>query len=114
MKVICATAALLAAFDMVAGYSSAANRHAALRARFIDLESAMLKGASDDWREWQLARLAIERDEPPIYRALDLLCYNELCLSEGTQRPEGQPRLKFHQRLTRHFFPWADLAIRCE
>jgi hypothetical protein len=85
-----------------------------LRGRFIDLEAAILKGddTPENWRDWQIARLQIERDEPPIYRALDLLCYNEQCRSEGARRPEGQPRLKLHQRLTCHFYPWSDMAIR--
>lgn len=82
-----ALAAILAALDMVVGYSARANLHAGLRVRFVDLEIAILAGDLDalTWQAHRQARLVIERDEPPIYRALDLLCHNELCQAEGSE-----------------------------
>lgn len=103
-------AALLAASDVVVGYSSRANQHLGLKARFVDLEMAILKGdeTSEVWTEHHLVRLGIERDEPPIYRALDLLCHNELLRAEGCDASKLVV-LTDPQRWTRHFFHWPDI-----
>jgi hypothetical protein len=110
MKWIGLMAALFSVFDMVIGYSASGNRHAELRARFIDLEKDILQwdGRLETWDSYRIARLEIERDEPPIYRALDLLCYREICLAEGTA-PQKMPSVGFYQRITSHIFPWASI-----
>lgn len=102
-------AALLAAIDMVVGYASRASLHRDLKQRFVDLEMDVLaRGDSPEvWTAHRLARLAIERDEPPIYRALDLLCYNELLIAEGCD-PAKLVALKKWQRWTRHLLHWPD------
>jgi len=103
-------AALLASLDMVVGYAARASQHRDLKRRFVDLEMAILGG--DDmpevWTTHRLARLAIERDEPPIYRALDLLCHNEMLLAEGGKTADLIV-LKRSQRWTRHLFHWPDI-----
>jgi hypothetical protein len=103
-------AALLAALDVVVGYASRANQHRDLKTRFVDLEMAILKGdeTPEVWTEHQLARLAIERDEPPVYRALDLLCRNELSRAEGCNA-SNLVVLKAPQRWTCHLFHWSDI-----
>ncbi len=103
-------AALLAAFDMVVGYGARAALHRDLKRRFADLEIAMMRGGLDEeaWREHQIQRLAIERDEPPVYRALDLLCHNEQLAAEGSKEPPA--KVSPWQRYTSQLLLWPDLG----
>lgn len=111
LMALAVVAAVLASLDMVVGYAARAGQHRDLKARFVDLEMVMLKGGDSaaDWTPHQLARLGIERDEPPIYRALDLLCHNELARAEGCPAPD-QAHVSAWQRWTRHVFHWPDLS----
>lgn len=106
-------AAVLAAFDFVVGYAKAGALHRTLKSRFGLLELAILQGDSTEaaWGQHQAERLKIEQDEPAVYRALDLACYNELL------EPEGHGRDSKHRRpigripyLTRHFLHWPHIA----
>jgi hypothetical protein len=108
LTVIGVAAAVLAAADMVANHSASANRHEQLRGRFIELELALLADPDDTGRH-QRARLAIERDEPPIYRALDALCHNELALAGGYGE-EYLHRVGPLPRLTSQWLQWSDIA----
>lgn len=110
-----AAAALLAAFDMVVGYSAWARRHHDLKTRFCALEIDMLSGdlAPEIWQGFGIRRLQIERDEPPIYRALDLLCRDELLVAEGITRdkaPKEFSCLGWWQRWTSQIWHWSDVA----
>lgn len=113
---IASVAAVLSAWDMVVGYASKAELHRSLKTRFGDLEIEILKGddTADTWKEHRLQRLRIEQAEPPIYRALDLLCHNELLKADGfTNHGEDAghfAKLGFVQRTTKHIFHWADLT----
>ena len=82
---LAAIAALFSAFDIVIGYAAKAGQHRDLKARFAALEIAIVTGNADaaTWQAHHTERLRIEQDEPPIYRALDLLCHNELMRAEG-------------------------------
>lgn len=111
MVALSTAAALLAAADMVLGYSRRAALHADLRKRFADLEIAMVtEGASNlEWQGYRRTRLLIEKDEPPIYKALDLLCHNELLVAQGhsrTKRPEEFANVNWLQRLTCQIWRW--------
>lgn len=108
-------AALFSALDMVIGYANQANLHSQLRGRFADLEIAMVTGSNDEnvWLEYQRQRLLIEKDEPAIYMALDLLCRNELLIAEGFNqktKPENFFRLNAWHRLTRNFWRWENIT----
>lgn len=110
-----AVAAVLAAADMVVGFSAAAAAHRVLRSRFAELEIDIFSGGSDEdcWKAHRVKRLGIERDEPPVYRALDLLCHNELAAADGWKRkeyPEHFSTLTPWQRFTCHFLMWPDLG----
>ncbi len=107
-------AALLVAWDMVVNYAAKAGLHRELRRRFGVLEMAMLSGDLEDgtWQEHHLERLRIEQDEPPVYRALDLLCRNELLRAEGISNPAHRARVSGWQKATRHLLHWADLSAR--
>lgn len=105
-------AALLSTWDIVVGYAGKAGLHKDLKARFGALEMAIAAGDNtpDVWRKYQIERLRIEQDEPPVFRALDVLCHNELLLAEGVKSSEHFARLNRWQRATRHFFHWPDHA----
>lgn len=110
LQAIGAVAAVLAALDMVVGYAAKANLHADLRVRFVDLEIAMLSGGLEEetWQKYLRTRLEIERDEPPVYRALDLLCHNEVCKAEGVR---ANATVSSFQRMTSHLFTWSDISV---
>lgn len=110
LMTLAVVAALLAALDLVVGYAARASQHRDLKGRFVDLEMAILSGdeTPEVWTAHRLARLAIERDEPPIYRALDLLCHNEVLLAEGGKTADLVVLRKW-QRRTRHLFHWPDI-----
>jgi hypothetical protein len=81
--------------------------HSRLRQRFADLQIDLLKAGAtptdaqlDDLQE---QRLLIERDEPPVYRMLDLLTHNELCQAGSYDDLYYIPWLK---RVTAHFLHW--------
>jgi len=114
MLAIALVAALLSAVDMVVGYSTKAGMHLDLKRRFGVLEMAIVAGdaAPATWTAHMTTRLAIEQDEPPIYRALDLLCHNEVSAACGIDRektPGAYSEVSAWQRTTRHLFHWADL-----
>ena len=108
-------AALLSAWDIVVGYAGKSGLHKDLKTRFGALEMDMMSGdnASETWKRYQIERLRIEQDEPPIFRALDLLCHNELLIAEGFDRNDKShfEQLSPWQRATRHIFHWADHAV---
>lgn len=104
-------AALLAAADMVLGYSRRATLHTDLRKRFADLEIEMLKGdaAPETWQTYRLERLLIEKDEPAIYKVLDALCRNELLIAQGfslQKNPEHFANIGCLQRWTCQILRW--------
>ena len=63
-----------------------ARLHSELARKFIELEQKMILTPSpdeSDLSQFKAQKLAIEVDEPPIHRVLDLLCRNEMILAEG-------------------------------
>lgn len=107
-------AALLAAIDMVIGYSKHASLHSSLRERFANLEIEMVSGPDDGdcWLGYHKERLLIEKDEPAIYQVLDGLCRNELLVAEGFSKkdtPEHFFKSGFWQRWTAQLFRWENL-----
>jgi hypothetical protein len=112
LQLIGVGAAVLAAFDMVVGYAKHASQHEDLKCRFIDLERDMLSCDSDTCQigKFQATRLEIERDEPPVYRALDLLCHNELMAAEGSKEPPF--KVSKFEAFTSHILHWPNIASR--
>lgn len=105
--------ALLAAFDLVIGYSRMADCHRNLSRRFSCLEQDM--GDSDvaeaDLKKFTRERLEIEKDEPPIYRALDVLCDAETCRAFGCA-DERMIVLSGFEAMTANWYRWTSLAYR--
>lgn len=94
--------------DLVVGTSRMAHLHSDLGRRFIDLEKQMvLQGTAtgDSLKQICAARLDIEKDEPPVKRALDVLCYNELVYAMGYDEKYYR-RVGFFKRLTAHIWNW--------
>lgn len=105
--------AVLAATDMVLNYSAKAQQHQSLKQRFIALEQAIVQGDASDatWQAHQAQRLSIEHDEPPVYRALDALCYLQLCRADGAELPAYVKRLSLWQKLTCQVLHWPQIAV---
>ncbi len=106
-------AALIAATDMVINYASLADLHRNLKSRFCELEKAMLAGdtSKEKWKAHQLERLTIEQDEPPVFRALDILCRNEVAIAHNLAASEVF-EMGMWPTLTCHFYSWPDIAKR--
>ncbi len=77
--------AAASALDLAVDTGSRARLHADLRRRFVALESAMIGEEPDAGKlaRFTRERLAIEQDEPPVVRTLDILCHNELVRALG-------------------------------
>lgn len=86
----------------------AARLHAKLRQSFCDLEARLIDLGEVDLHDAMLRRIkadraVVERDEPTVLDALDLICHNEQCAADGWQPgacgPTGQP-------VYRDIHPW--------
>ena len=107
-------AVFLSACDLVIGYASKSNLHFKLRDRFSDLElDVREKGLqSFDLNTVRRLRVEIEKDEPPVYCALDAMCYNEVVRAtfKKSEYKDYLIDIKFRHRLTRHLFQWKSLS----
>lgn len=114
LNTIAFISAVLAAWDVVIGYSSKITLHHDLKRRFSELEMKIVaeKKESAFWGTLENERALIERDEPPIYRALDLLCHNELLVAEGfggKGKADDWREICWFQRLTSQFLRWPNI-----
>jgi len=77
--------AALSVIDLIADPAGFARLHNDLKRRFISLERKMVEAdkSKSNVKAFTAARLAIEADEPPVLRVLDLLCHNEMCRAMG-------------------------------
>lgn len=101
--------ALIGLHTAVARPASMAALHAQLKQRFVDLRIKLAKAVepeADELRALEVERLEIEREEPPIYRALDLVCHNELALAQGVKDPMHVYRLPFVMRVSAGVWRW--------
>ncbi len=114
LKLIGLVAAVFSSADIVVGYAANENLHSRLRQRFCDLEMAVVAG-SGTIHSFMADRLRIEQDEPPVYRALDLLCMNEELIAQGYSRADAEDLqhfsdLEWYQSLTANLYRWPDIA----
>ena len=116
MVALAVIAALLSTWDIVVGYAVKATLHRDLKQKYGALEISILSGLDDaeTWQSYQLERLRIEQDEPPVFRALDILCHNELLAAEGFKSDANRSThfypLNGWQRTTRHLLHWANIV----
>lgn len=110
-KIVAGLGALMSAFDLLVGFARSADLHRSLKRRFIELEKRCI--GDFDAEAMVQERLTIEADEPPIYRALQLLCTRELAIAENidpTDYPAGYVTLPWYMRSTANWLHWPDAA----
>ena len=74
--------------------------------RFMELAAEMAAVVSPDestYNIWEQKRLYIEIDEPPVYRALDISCHNEVIQARGLD-PLYKAPLSRWQRIMKQWF----------
>lgn len=79
-----ATVTVFSAINLVVGSSQRARTHFDFARKFFELEREMnlvTKVSDESLRTITSERLSIEKDEPPVLRVLDSICYNEQILS---------------------------------
>lgn len=98
--------------DLLIGFSNRVWHYTTLKRRFGELEKNIITGDErDDMAPLEAQRLEIEKDEPPILRALDILCHNELAQSmEETN--ENIYKVNFVQRITAQLFTWPNIQAQ--
>ncbi len=110
LRVLAGLGAFFTAWDLVIGYARRADMHRNLRRRFILLQADMTGAELYDEKVLASAerrRLQIEADEPQAYRALDVLCHNELC--RATDRPGCDMfKVPFSLKITANLLRWND------
>lgn len=101
---------ILAALDLVIGTAQMARLHNDLRRRFLDLEKRLCGAGELDAPQLDALtreRLDIEADEPPVLRALDTICHNDLLRASGYPRESGTyVPLNWYQRCTAQLINW--------
>jgi hypothetical protein len=101
-QVLAVLAALFSVGDLVIGFSSHADTHRDLKRQFTDLERRLL--AHEPLAGIEQDRVVVEADEPPIYRALDVLCHNALCVAIG--RRDDLKTMPWFMALTANWIHW--------
>lgn len=71
--------AALNAYDLVTGISAKARQHDSLYRRYVELDEQIVRADENkgQLRQWEAELLRIERDEPPMFRAVYTMCQNE-------------------------------------
>lgn len=108
LALIAALVSAVSAIDIISRNAENAWKHADLKKRFISLESKQLKTdttKNDSLPSLVRTRLQIESEEPPVHRALDIMCHNELLQAMG-HKPDPNGKLSFFKRFTAHWFLW--------
>lgn len=109
-----AVVSIFAAINLVIGSSQRSRNHFDLSKSFVDLESKMIKEpvpSEQLLREVTSLRLSVEKDEPPVLRVLDSICYNEQLLA--MDYPVNQMiKISFCQNLFAQFFDWRASTLR--
>lgn len=92
LMVFASLVAVLSYINLIMRSAEMAALHANLRQRFFVLQISLLEISSEETptaedrkliKSIHRERLLIEKDEPPPFRILDLMCHNELCLAQG-------------------------------
>lgn len=110
LQVLAGLGAFFSAWDLVIGYARRADMHRNLRRRFTLLQADLTGADQNDDKALISAerrRLQIEAEEPQAYRALDVLCHNELCRALGKPGCDMQ-RVPFFLKVTANLLRWND------
>ncbi len=97
--ILSAIVALCNIVDISINFSDKLVLHKSLKEKFINLE---IYAHSDNANAKELKRkiLAVEQEEPPIYRALDVLCHNEIVQAHGYDMNKNWYPVNMWYRLT--------------
>ena len=107
-------AMLLFLVYLLFAFSRCASHHLSLKQKFGGLEQAIIRSDSEnDVAEFAARRLEIEKDEPPIRKALDLLCHNELAKSQ-VETQHSIYKVTHFQRWTAQIFSWPNIQVELE
>ena len=116
VKWFAALAAILGAFDLVIGYGHRANQHRDLKRRFCVLERKLIQAdPQQNVQQLKVERSEIEADEPPVFRALDAQCHNEMCAAMGYSRTKPDEschyrKIPWFKRATANWIHWPNLG----
>jgi hypothetical protein len=114
VKVFAAVAAVFGIFDLVYGFSHRANQHRDFKRRFCALErDVTFAKSAETVVAGQLKRMEIDAEEPPIFRALDAMCYNETLIARDWSPGLPMPSLikvPLYQRWTARWVRWEDAS----
>ncbi len=102
---------ITSAIDLIIGTTTKAWQHADLKRKFIELEKKQLIAKKVDdklLKVLQGERLIIEADEPPIYRALDIICYNDVVYAEYATNKVADKlhKIPLYKKLTANIIMW--------
>jgi hypothetical protein len=108
--------ALISGLDLVLGFAKMERTHYELRRRFYDLLGTMQTVVTAEaFVNATRERFNIEKDEPPVFRALDIACHNELMRAQGKLKSDPKYTAHYYdidwfQRLTKHLSKWESMA----
>lgn len=101
---------LLGILDLVIGTTQKARLHNTLAGKFLDLEKRMIREGVSCLDDVKLARLEIEKEEPPILDVLNIICHNEVMKAQ--EYSTGQlAKIGWFQRLVANLFDFRPHAI---
>jgi hypothetical protein len=110
--------AAIGAAQLVFDFAGRAKNHELLQKRYYDLLGRMhetLAPTDEQCASMMAEILRISGEEPPTYRALDAVTYNEALDSiYGDERSAYRLRIEWWQSLTRHVIPYNGTAFRTE
>lgn len=103
-----AVVTIFSAINLVVGSSQRSRSHFDFAKSFVELETKMIAivaPTEQQLREITAQRLSIEKDEPPVLRVLDCICYNEQLLAMDFSTDQ-MIKISFFQRMVAQFFDW--------
>ena len=108
-------AAIIAAADLVVGFSYKARDHYALYKDFAKLAqdiSTAQAPFSEKLPEWRLRRMEIELEEPPVYWALEASCYNEVLHAWDWDKSQAVQIPLWH-KIFMHWWRFENFGMGC-
>lgn len=109
-----AVVTIFSALNLVVGSSRRAREHFDFARKFFELEQKLIsipEVSEMVLREITVERLSIEKDEPPVLRVLDSICYNDQLLSMDYP-PDQMVVIGFWQRQLSQFMDFRADKLR--
>lgn len=95
---------LISTIDISVGFSKKVDLYDNLQRRFTSLliDITVKSHTEDNLKKWEIERLLIEQDEPPVLKVLDLICHNEQAIAQGDN--DNIYKVSRLQSFLRHFW----------